>query len=326
MKEKIKKNKLISKIVYFLKSMMIFNYDRKHFVQYFINGRRTKDTIGYDLMLEIHKIEKGLMAKKPRPFGVEKVKKIKDLLNEYDKKGYERNFAYDLAISVLFEYLKKYEEQGWTERSEYILIKGFMDNKGAENKVRCGAENIKKTDIRKAFEIDYLGFLKTRHSARTFSNKKMNKEDLKRACNMAILTPSACNRQMCKVYLIENAQMRKAFESTVKGLSMFDLKNASYLVVTFDVGSFYYLAERNQGWLNAGLFAMNLVNGLHSLGIGSCITASANSPKEEESLKKALNIGANERIATTIVCGYYDDKFMAPVSSRKSIDDIFCAK
>ena len=43
--------------------------------------------------------------------------------------------------------------------------------------------------------------------------------------------------------------------------------------------------ERNQGYFNAGLFATNLINAFHSLGIGTCLIQFSNKVEDEEKLK-----------------------------------------
>lgn len=95
------------------------------------------------------------------------------------------------------------------------------------------------------------------------------------------------------------------------------------LVVAFVVNANYFIGERNQGWLNAGLFSMNLVNALHSQGIGSCFCQFGNSTKQEEQLKKLLGIPASERIAVILSAGYYCDKSIIPYSPRKKIGDVY---
>ena len=68
---------------------------------------------------------------------------------------------------------------------------------------------------------------------------------------------------------------------------------------------------------------MNLVNAMHSLGIGSCFCQFGNSTKQEEQMKKLLNIPENERIAVIIACGYYVDECTIPYSPRKKIEDVY---
>ena len=68
---------------------------------------------------------------------------------------------------------------------------------------------------------------------------------------------------------------------------------------------------------------MNFVNALHSLGIGSCFVQFGNSTKEEEKVKKIINIPKNERIAVFLATGYYNDKNLITASPRKNIKDIY---
>ena len=128
---------------------------------------------------------------------------------------------------------------------------------------------------------------------------------------------------MTKIYYIEDSQKKKAIEKYAQGLSNFNLENANYFIITFDISSCYFVGERNQGWLNAGLLTMNFVNALHSLGIGSCFVQFGNTFLEEQKLKKILNINESERIAIILVAGYYEEEAIVPQSIRKGINDMF---
>ena len=75
--------------------------------------------------------------------------------------------------------------------------------------------------------------------------------------------------------------------------------------------------------VNAGLFATNLINAFHSLGIGTCLIQFSNKIEEEEELKKLNQIPSYERIAVILFAGYYDEKSIFPVSSRKSVEEYF---
>ena len=141
---------------------------------------------------------------------------------------------------------------------------------------------------------------------------------------MAIKTPTACNRQMCKIYYMKSINSKRVIEHYAKGgLGLFDLTNANYFVITFDISANYFIGERNQGWFNSGLVTMNFVNALHSLGIGSCCIQFGNSFKEEVKMKEELNIPKSERIGVIITAGYYDEISKIPYSTRKPIDEIY---
>ena len=128
---------------------------------------------------------------------------------------------------------------------------------------------------------------------------------------------------MCKIYFVDNSKLKEQVKKFAMGLGNFDLTGVNYFIVTFDVKAFHYSGERNQGWLNAGLFAMNFVNALHSLKIGSCFIEVGNSFKSEKELKKMLNIPECERVAVIITAGYYKKTFSILSRDRKEISMVY---
>lgn len=300
-----------------------FNKDKKLFLRNYMYSKGiTKDKIEYELLLEIHKLEKGFAVVNPRVFGIEKVKRIIELLKQYEHMNFDVSFSYNLGYSSLFEYKKFFEEHNWQETDAYKIVEEFLADKKKPSE-RAGAYDLKIEDILVDSQIDYETFLKSRKSVRNFSDKKITEDIIKKATEMAILSPSACNRQMCKLYFAENEESKSVIEKYAQGLGLFDLSNASYVVVTFDISANYLIGERNQGWFNAGLFSMNFVNALHSLGIGSCFIQFGNTFKEEEEFKNKLNIPTSERVAVIITLGYYDKVSRIPYSTRKPLKEIY---
>ncbi len=323
MKEKLKKIPFLGKMLLYIKALSLYWGDMRIFVKNFIKGNRNNNTIEYDILLEVHKLEKGMACKNLRPFGVQKIKKIIELILEYKKKGYqhEKSFAVNLAINSLAEYKRIYEEMSWVNKEEYKIVTDFLRNYKENSETLSGAYDLYYKNIKDKININYYEFLRSRHSVRNYANKKLLKEDVEKAIEMAIMSPSACNRQMCKIYEIE--KNKEVVEKYAQGLSLFDLSNVNYFIVTFDTSAFYFLGERNQGWFNAGLFSMNFVNALHSLGIGSCFIQFGNSFKEEEEFKNKLDIPHSERVAVIITLGYYDKVSRIPYSTRKPIEEIY---
>lgn len=325
MKDKLKK-------LYFVKMLikMRDKYKRKrefisdyHFFEhnYMRSKPITKEKVEYEMILEIHKLEKGFACKEIRPFGIEKVKKLISLINKFDDLKFEESFSYDMSLSALEEYKKFYEEKKWTNLEEYLIVDKFLKSNHRHNYVKVGAYNVSRKELLQGQEVDFLKLLSSRKSVRNYAAKKLKKEDINKAIKMALLTPSACNRQMCKIYYIENK--KEIVKKYAQGLGLFDMSNINYFIITFDVSNYHFIGERNQGWFNAGLLAMNFVNSLHNVGIGSCFCQFGNSNKEELEMKKELKISNSERIAVIIAAGYYDEISRIPYSTRKSEKDIY---
>lgn len=306
--------------------LMDFNKDKRFFKKNYMYSKPvTKEKIEYDMLLEIHKLEKGFaVTKNLRPFGSEKIKKIISDIELYRKMNFEKGFAYNLACSALEEYLKFYKANNWDKYEEYKVVNLFMKNNLEYLYIPVGAFDYKKEDFLDIINnTDYDNFISCRRSIRNFSPKKLDENDIKKAISMAIKTPTACNRQMCKIYFAKSQNAKNTVEKYAQGLGLFDLTNANYFILTFDISANYFVGERNQGWFNSGLVTLNFINSLHSLGIGSCCIQFGNNFKDELEFKKILNIPKSERIAVIITAGYYDEISRIPFSSRKNIKDIY---
>ena len=327
MKDKIKK--IIKKIPGFtffdkirakIRFKNEFINDYSFFKKNYINCSNDPKHIDYDMILIVHSLEKGMANTQLRPFGVEKIKNLICLIEKYETMTNEYSYAYNLSLNCLNEYKKIYEKNDWINNEEYSIAANFLEKHKDYKQIKAGSYDLLKNSFINDAKIDYDKFLSSRHSVRNFDNKRLDEKDIKKAVETAIKTPSACNRQMCKIYSISD---KKVIEDVALGLSGFDLASINYFLVTFDVAANYFIGERNQGWFNAGLISMNFINSLHSLGIGSCFIQFGNSFKEEKALKKKLNIPESERIAVIIAAGYYAELSKIPYSSRKEIHDIY---
>lgn len=296
-----------------------YKYDYKFYKNNYIiseNNNLNKDK--YYILYLIHSIEKGMTNANPRPFGVKKIEKLITLL---DKVAIESDsFEYNMGMSCLKSYSKFYERNNFQNSLEYNMVIEYIRNKEF-NEYNVGSYEVSKDEIINNF--DYFKFLSSRHSIRAYSNKKISNRDINEAIKMVSLTPSACNRQMCKVYYISDDNKKNIVIKYGHGFGNFDKKSINLFIITFDVNSNISIGERNQGWFNSGLFAMNFVNALHSLGIGSCFVQFGNSSLEEKSLKNILNISESERIAVIISAGYYLSKSCVTYSTRKPLEDIY---
>lgn len=147
----------------------------------------------------------------------------------------------------------------------------FLANYGTDMKgMDVGYKIVQKQELTVNGNTAFDEVIKTRRAVRTFSDKKLEPNVVKECVLLAQAAPTACNRQMIKIYQISNRENCDIITDTIYGASGFTRDTVNYFVLTYDVKSLDYYGERNQGYLNAGLVAMNLANALHSRGIGSC--------------------------------------------------------
>ena len=297
------------------------NEEFEAFRDHWMHSSVTKEKAGYSILLDGHALEKGMTSKEPRCFGVKKVNGIIRCLKHYDSNNWEHDFAYDLGISMLSEYCRFYEDHGWTGEEEYKAAKGYIEGKTAC--FSTGAFTLRKEEFMDDAMIDYDKFLKSRHSFREFENRKISEEDVRKAVDMAIKSPTACNRQMCKIYYLRSDEAKEKFMPFSHGFTGFNEETVNFFIITYDISSLCNYGEITQGMLNSGLVAMNFVNGLHSLGIGSCFLEFNDCKEEEAQVKKILGAPANEKIAVVIAAGYYPEEAVITHSARKPIEEIY---
>lgn len=319
-KELIKQNKIIRTTVKKLKIYNAFLNDAHGFSSSYIEAAEQKGNYKYSILLLVHSLEKGMCMLKPRPFGGEKIKKLMIYVKNYP--GDTSDFEYKIALSMLFSWKRFYEKHGWENEKIYLENKIFLDSY-IEPKVVVGS---KEYDVESFSSEELKGFehiLLTRHSVRNFDEKELDKSDIDFALKCFQEAPTACNRQMCKVFQVKNKEVKKLLDETIIGISGFNKACLNYFVVTYDLSAFAYSGERQQGLFNAGLCAMNFINGLHAKGIGSCCLQWSNKRSEDLKVRKALGLQDSERIAVVIAAGYYLEKNEIPCSARKELNDIY---
>jgi nitroreductase len=294
-----------------------FKYDFTFYEKNNMMASRTTNTLSYNILLICHSIEKGMSIENPKFFGEEKIRRIMELTNMISDKDV---YAYNIGMSTIKEYIefgKKHkflDNPIYDELSEYIKGKDFK-------KVPIGAHIVDKKEILKN-KNDFHSILKNRHSVRKYDKKKIPDKLIEEIIELASNSPSACNRQMIKAYYVKSNEGKELIKKYGQGFSTFNTDNANFFVITFDLGAHHVIGERNQGYFNAGLFSMNLVNILHSYEIGACFVQFANSSQDEEYIKENLGIPQSERIAVFISFGYYEDKCTILYSDRKPVKDI----
>ena len=282
--------------------------------------------LNYFIIYHCHSIEKGLSHFKLRPFGSRVINSLIHLLKKGLKHpNYESQFSFIIGINSLREYQKAYNQNKWNYRMEYKKVSKFLKHYEKIKYLKTGTNILTKEELKKDYKINYKKFISSRHSIRNYKNLKLKTKDIIEALEMAKYSPSACNRQFIKVHYYPNGKMRQNIIDYSIGKSGFYLDGVNTFIITFDVNGLGLndKGERNQGYLNAGLFATNLINAFHSIGIGTCLIGFNNPVIQEEKLKKINNIPSNERIAVMLYAGYYDDKSIVTISPRKNVKDIF---
>ncbi len=305
-----------------LNTSLQFGYDARDFNNNYIEVAEKKGDFKYSILLLVHSLEKGMCFENPRPFGGDKAKYLVRMLQNYTDEQ-KKEFEYRVGISVLFSWVDFYVSHGWEKETAFDEIKGFLEDKNRENELIAGVQEFIPAIV-DANDSELFGnILFSRHSVRNFQDKKIKYEDIEFALKCFVETPTACNRQMCRVYYIENKDVKSLLDEVIVGISGINKETVQYFVITYDLASFAYSGERQQGMFNAGLCTMNFINGLHIKGIGSCCLQWSNKYSQDEKVRKAMLLSDSERIGIIVGAGYYLDKNLVPCSVRRDPKDIY---
>ena len=99
-------------------------------------------------------------------------------------------------------------------------------------------------------------------------------------------------------------------------------KASHVLIVTSDLHHFTSAGERNQCWIDGGMFAMSLVYALHSLGLGTCCLNWSVECDQDRALKNNTLISESEAVIMMIAVGVIPEKLNVAVSPRKPLAEV----
>jgi nitroreductase len=278
--------------------------------------------------MDYHRLEKGLALKEPRVgFGADVIGRLIKFIPEYQEK-----YGSDKTILVTLNCLEAYYcfnlIQGIDNQELHQKIQIFKNNvdKNQTNFLEGGIFDTTKADILQKGKIDLADFFNSRYSIRHFSENEVDIALIEQAVKMAQKTPSVCNRQSCRVYMFSNEESKRKVLSYQNGNRGFGDQASKVLIVTSNIEHFTSIGERNQGWIDGGMFSMSLVYALHSLGLGTCCLNWSVEYKKDKALKLEAGIPDTDLIMMMIAVGHLPENFKVAQSPRKRLDEVLIIK
>jgi nitroreductase len=304
-----------------------FLYDLGRYIRYagWRSSLNSVEARNYYMVKVYHTLEKSLSFTNRKPgsgwAGANTLIKALEQSFTLNGTGY-----HDLvAITVL----KKFAEAEITHQPEKTaaLIKRLIKVESLSNRSipfydNSGAINHDKTAFDKGRLAIPENFFMSRYSLREFSDEKISAEALSRALEMAMKSPSACNRQSWHVYHLEGelAQQALAFQDGNRG---FGHKIKELLIITTDLRAFVSPRERYQHWIDGGMFSMSLILALHSIGIASCCLNWSQSGRADIKFRKVIKISPQHTVMMMLAIGYPNEQNTVCASPRRPISEVY---
>jgi nitroreductase len=309
---------------YWLRLQKNYAYDRRRFGKYSSADSALNRQIPLRSWIngDYHKIEKALALRSPRPgFGIAVVSRLVENLECY-MATYGIDEVCVTAINTLKEYVVFNTKNGIEEPLLYRKIEklAISNEYDSYNSGQGGTIEICKKNVLLHSCIDLKDFFKSRHSIRQFSDEPVPAELVNEAIEMAQKTPSVCNRQSWRVYAFSEPFLLEKVLACQMGNQGFGDQIKCVLVVTSNTETFFSIGERNQCWIDGGMFSMSVVYALHSLGLGSICLNWSVEKEVDVNLHNVASIPDSEAIIMLIGVGFLPDSFRVAQSHRGPID------
>jgi len=314
--------KITSNIANCKKTLQDYSYDLNRFKKYSatFSIKDSKQLEG-KIIAHYHVIEKGLSHADIRlGFGQGVVINLINLLQEYSKKEYKVcNNQYDIAVSIIGQYIKLHEDKNFDVSS----IKTRFDDIQKTSICNLGGSlKLNKKDIFCRNKLNFKQLALSRYSIRDFTKQDVKRELIEEAIRIAQKSPSVCNRQTSRVYIVTKKDDIEKHLSYQNGNRGFGHKINKLLIITSDLNFFEGSYERNQAFIDAGIFSMSLLYAIHYLELGAVTLNWCVNKQRDKEYRKFSKIANSENIILMIGIGHIPETITVPKSERKKLEDI----
>lgn len=304
-----------------------FLYDLVRYIRY--SGWRSSldsvETRNYYMVKVYHTLEKSLSFTNRKPGSG--WARANTLIHALERSFTLNGTGYHelVAITVLKKFAeveKLHQPEKTAELMQRLVKIEKLSNQEVPFFYNSGAINYPLAEFDRGRLTAPESFFLSRYSLREFADAEISTLEVTRALEMAMKSPSACNRQSWHVYHVQGelAQQALALQDGNRG---FGHKIKDLLIVTVDLRAFVSPRERYQHWIDGGMFSMSLILALHSIGIASCCLNWSQSGSADLKFRKAIKISPHHTVMMLLAIGYPNVQNTVCASSRRPVTEIY---
>lgn len=309
----------------YMRVLRIYMYDLSRFYkqsnvkQLFSN----EDAYKGRLTILYHVLEKGLTMPETRlGFGAPVVSDLLALLTRYKELGYRTDaLEFEHSCRVLVEYFTFHALRGFVLpaalSASYAQFQAAVELGEATQQLHFTRERYFQHK-----DAAFADFFQSRYSCRNYSDVPIPKEIIRNSIKIAMKSPTSCNRQLNRIYVISDPLLKAELLKLQYGNRGFGHLASTLFVLTANISYFQGVNDRNESYINTGMFAMSLLSALHHYEIGACPLNWSVDHKRDSALRELLSIPDNERIGLVVSAGYLPDHFEIASSPRLEVDNI----
>lgn len=272
-----------------------------------------------------HQIEKGLSHTDFRyGFGHKPLQYLKQAMEKYQRAdaNYRSSSVYQSALAALHEYAVRHEgHEKEFAFAKSLFPKSIWDESAQVPVTRGGSILVTAESKSHNNELTFRELSQNRHSIREYSDQPVSYEEIELAIDLAMRTPSVCNRQPARVKVIlDTSKIAEALR--IQGGFRGYATPPALILITADNRAFMTPQEHNEGFVDGGLFGMSLLLALEEQGLAACPLNTMFRPKAEKATRKLLGIPTYENPVMYIAVGHFPEAVRTCRSNRRSVDEV----
>lgn len=270
------------------------------------------------IIRQAHAVEVGMIYRPTRPgFAQETVKQLQGNVAHYLRK-YGIDSLTAMALQTLQEYGNLNTSLG-QDLPRIAAETGRLLAKAGEREERDILPTPATFEPREVPEFDDLA--RRRRSCREYVGEEVPQEVILEAIDTALYSPSACNRQPCRVYRVMDSGKKKRVLEIQNNRSEWRM-GASIVVVTADLGMYQGMRERAAGYVDGGLFCMSLAYSLNARGYGTCMLNLNVMDRDHDELRSVVGAGESEVFIMMMAFGKTPGEILVPKKYHRKADEV----
>lgn len=301
-----------------------YDYDMERYLKHSSTYILNADPLALSswLVSAFHGVEKGMtMEAGKEGFARKKIPSMMAAIRQLENTGHA-SYATEGARGCLQAYVSFNDDLGMKIPDEYESeVRAFVAGMKQEE-FPGGSISLGRAQIEAATDFDYDAFTQTRCSLRQFTGEAVDPNVLENAVRQALKSPRSCNREMRRVHAVYDPEMRDELLTYHSGNRGFGHRLGAVLVIASDLREFDMVGERNQGWIDGGIFAMSLVLALHANRLGSCMLNWSVDCEQDKRLRDAFDIPDHEAVITFLGVGQMLETFDVCASPSPNVEDV----
>lgn len=164
--------------------------------------------------------------------------------------------------------------------------------------------------------MDFVQLAQNRYSVREYASKPVSQDLLDKVYEVSMKTPSVCNRHATRVYQITYPEKIATALKIQGGFNGYGMPPV-LLLITSDIRAFMNNDERNEPFVDGGLFSMSLLYALEAYGLAACPLNAMFSLSQDRKTRALLNIPDYELPVMYIAVGNFPESVPVCRSTRR---------